>query len=115
MGKFINRLNDMFSGVTYDLPLFTTVYEFNNKRGELTYENKLLKGTNKPIRQDVMVLVSANMNSIIDLINDDTPLSVGDIDGLRQDIMDHSLMKVRECQSGLPFYDFDFVKLMTNK
>ena len=111
MGKFINRLNDMFSEVTYDLPLFTTVYENGIKRGELTYENKVLHGTNKPIRQDVMVLLSANMNSIIELINENTPLSDGDIDELRNDIMSHSLQKVRECKLTLPSYDFDFIKL----
>jgi hypothetical protein len=102
MGKFINRLNDMFSEVVYDLPLFTTVYEFNNKRGEITYEQKNMVGQNKPIRQNVLILVSANMDGIIDQINNITPLSEDDFNEIRKDIMENSLNHVKNYQINNP-------------
>ena len=92
----------MFSEVVYDLPLFTTVYEFNNKRGEITYEQKNMVGQNKPIRQNVLILVSANMDGIIDQINNITPLSEDDFNKIRKDIMENSLNHVKNYQINNP-------------
>jgi hypothetical protein len=92
----------MFSEVVYDLPLFTTVYEFNNKRGEITYEQKNMVGQNKPIRQNVLILVSANMDGIIDQINNITPLSEDDFNEIRKDIMENSLNHVKNYQINNP-------------
>lgn len=98
MEKFINRLNDMFSHVREEFPLFTTVYEYDGKKGEITYEQSSIVGKIKPIRQNVLIMVSANMTEIIDMINSQTPLSEGDYENIRREIMDHSMNMVKNYQ-----------------
>jgi hypothetical protein len=47
-------------------------------------------GLKKPIRQEFLITLSANMTRIIDSINNESPLTEDDIDEIRQDIMEHS-------------------------
>jgi hypothetical protein len=59
-------------------------------------------GQNKPIRQNVLILVSANMDGIIDQINNITPLSEDDFNEIRKDIMENSLNHVKNYQINNP-------------
>lgn len=90
MSKFINRLNDMFSHVESEYPLFTTIYEHNGSRGEVNYELTHMVGLKKPIKQEFLITLSANMTRIIDEINKDSPLTEEDMGEIRYDIMEHS-------------------------
>lgn len=80
----------MFSHVESESPLFTTIYEHNGSRGEVNYELTNMVGLKKPIRQEFLITLSANMKRIIDEINKETPLSEEDMDEIRHDIMEHS-------------------------
>ena len=90
MSKFINRLNDMFSHVESEYPLFTTIYEHNGSRGEVNYELTHMVGVKKPIKQEFLITLSANMTRIIDEINKDSPLTEEDMGEMKYDIMEHS-------------------------
>ena len=99
MSKFINRLNDMFSHVDAEPPLFTTIYEHNGARGEVNYELTHMVGLKKPIKQEFLITLSANMTRIIGEINNDSPLTEEDMGEIRQDIMEHSKNMVNNYQS----------------
>ena len=99
MSKFINRLNVMFSHVEAEPPLFTTIYDYEGARGEVNYELTHMVGVKKPIKQEFLITLSANMTRIIDEINKDSPLTEEDIDEIRYDIMEHSKNMVNNYQS----------------
>ncbi len=98
MSKFINRLNDMFSHVESEYPLFTTIYEHNGARGEVNYELTHMVGLKKPIKQEFLITLSANMTRIIDSINNESPLSEDDMGEISHDIMEHSKNMVNNYQ-----------------
>jgi hypothetical protein len=56
-------------------------------------------GVKKPIKQEFLITLSANMTRIIDTINNESPLTEGDIDEIRHDIMEHSKNMVYNYQS----------------
>ena len=80
----------MFSHVDAEPPLFTTIYEHNGARGEVNYELTHMVGLKKPIKQEFLITLSANMTRIIDTINNESPLTEDDMGEIRQDIMEHS-------------------------
>jgi len=98
MSKFINRLNDMFSHVESEYPLFTTIYEHNGARGEVNYELTHMVGLKKPIKQEFLITMSANMTRIIDSINNESPLTEDDMGEISHDIMEHSKNMVNNYQ-----------------
>jgi hypothetical protein len=89
----------MFSHVESEFPLFTTVYEYNGVRGEVNYELTKMVGLKKPIKQEFLITLSANMTRIIGKINDETPLSEDDLSIIRRDIMEHAKSMVRNYQN----------------
>ena len=89
----------MFSHVESEYPLFTTIYEHNGLRGEVNYELTHMVGLKKPIRQEFLITLSANMTRIIDTINNETPLTEEDMGEIRYDIMEHSKNMVNNYQS----------------
>ena len=80
----------MFSHVESEYPLFTTIYEHNGLRGEVNYELTHMVGVKKPIKQEFLITLSANMTRIIDEINKDSPLTEEDMGEMKYDIMEHS-------------------------
>ena len=80
----------MFSHVESEYPLFTTIYEHNGSRGEVNYELTHMVGVKKPIKQEFLITLSANMTRIIDEINKDSPLTEEDMGEMKYDIMEHS-------------------------
>ena len=80
----------MFSHVDAEPPLFTTIYEHNGARGEVNYELTHMVGLKKPIKQEFLITMSANMTRIIGEINNESPLSEDDMDEIKYDIMEHS-------------------------
>ena len=80
----------MFSHVESEHPLFTTIYEHNGLRGEVNYELTHMVGVKKPIKQEFLITLSANMTRIIDEINKDSPLTEEDMGEMKYDIMEHS-------------------------
>ena len=47
-------------------------------------------GVKKPIKQEFLITLSANMTRIIDEINKDSPLTEEDMGEMKYDIMEHS-------------------------
>jgi hypothetical protein len=90
----------MFSHVESEYPLFTTIYEHNGARGEVNYELTHMVGLKKPIKQEFLITLSANMTRIIDEINKDFPLTEEDMGEMKYDIMEHSKNMVYNYQSG---------------
>ena len=88
----------MFSHVESEFPLFTTVYEINGVRGEVNYELTHMVGVKKPIKQEFLITLSANMTRIIDSINNESPLTEDDMGEIRHDIMEHSKNMVNNYQ-----------------
>ena len=66
-------------------------YHGDNTYGHCIYKKLDLTGSNKPIRQSVMLLTHCQMGGIIDNINKKSPLGEGDHDNLSKEIREHSL------------------------
>jgi len=88
----------MFSHVESEYPLFTTIYEHNGARGEVNYELTHMVGLKKPIKQEFLITMSANMTRIIDTINNESPLSEDDMEEISHDIMEQSKNMVNTYQ-----------------
>ena len=88
----------MFSHVESEFPLFTTIYEHNGARGEVNYELTHMVGVKKPIKQEFLITLSANMTRIIGEINNESPLTEDDMGEIRHDIMEHSKNMVNSYQ-----------------
>ena len=65
-------------------------YEDNTHYGHCIYRSLQLTGNNKPIRQSALLMTHCQMGEIIDSINETTPLSDEDHDGLSKEIREHS-------------------------
>ena len=65
-------------------------YQGDNSFGHCIYKKLDLTGNNKPIRQSVMLLTHCQMGEIINSINETTPLTDEDHDGLSKEIREHS-------------------------
>ena len=66
-------------------------YHGNNTYGHCIYKKLDLTGSNKPIRQSVMLLTHCQMGEIIDEINKETPLKDMNSSDLSNEIRNHSL------------------------
>jgi hypothetical protein len=85
---YLNRFN---TDVTRNGEDFIVNYQGENRYGHCIYRRLDLTGSNKPIRQSVMLLTHCQMGDIIDDINETTPLTEKDHDGLSKEIREHSL------------------------
>jgi hypothetical protein len=65
-------------------------YEDDTHYGHCIYRSIQLTGSNKPIRQSVLLMTHCQMGEIIDSINETTPLTEEDHDGLSKEIREHS-------------------------
>ena len=65
-------------------------YEDDSHYGHCIYRSIQLTGSNKPIRQSVLLMTHCQMGEIIDSINETTPLTEEDHDGLSKEIREHS-------------------------
>ena len=70
--------------VTYCHPTFP------HFSGVCEYEEKIITGVNKPIRQRVMILVNCEMGDVIEYIHKKSPLSSEDLVLINKLIRDHS-------------------------
>jgi hypothetical protein len=65
-------------------------YEDSTHYGHCIYRSLQLTGSNKPIRQSVLLMTHCQMGEIIDSINETTPLTEEDHEGLSKEIREHS-------------------------
>ena len=65
-------------------------YQDNTHYGHCIYKSMELTGNNKPIRQSVLLMTHCQMGGIIDSINNETPLTEEDHEGLSKEIREHS-------------------------
>ena len=66
-------------------------YHGDNTYGHCIYKKLDLTGSNKPIRQSVMLLTHCQMGEIIDETNKETPLKDMNSSDLSNEIRNHSL------------------------
>ncbi len=78
------RENNGTKIVTYSHPTFP------HFSGTCEYEEKILSGVNKPIRQRIMILVNCEMGDVIEFIHKKSPLSSEDLMLINRLIRDHS-------------------------
>ncbi len=84
-------LNNFRTDVTRHGDDYIVNYEGDDSYGHCIYKQLDLTGSNKPIRQNVMLLTHCQMGGIIDNINKKSPLGEGDHDNLSKEIREHSL------------------------
>jgi hypothetical protein len=84
-------LNKFSTSVTKNGEDFIVNYEGDDSYGHCIYRQLDMTGSNKPIRQSVMLLTHCQMGEIIDVINKKSPLKEGDHDNLSKEIREHSL------------------------
>lgn len=82
--------------VTNEPPRYTVTYIKGDYKGTCIYEKVDKVGTNKPIRQTILILTEANMGEIIDYWNLKSPLNEQNIDEVSQTIRTHSRQMVGE-------------------
>ena len=75
-------------------------YEDNTHYGHCIYKNMQLMGNNKPIRQSILLMTHCQMGGIIDSINEESPLSEKDHEGLSKEIREHSYNVLTSYLSG---------------
>jgi hypothetical protein len=71
-------------------------YHGDNTYGHCIYKKLDLTGSNKPIRQSVMLLTHCQMGEIIEEINKETPLKDMNSSDLSNEIRNHSLSTLTE-------------------
>ena len=68
---------------------YIIIYKINDYIGGCTYKELYTKSKLQP--QPIFILTEVSMTSIISYINEQSPLSDGDLPGLQMDIRNHSL------------------------
>ena len=71
----------------------SVIYEhptFPHFSGVCEYEEKIITGVNKPIRQRVLILVNCEMGDVIEYIHKKSPLTSEDLMLINKLIRDHS-------------------------
>ena len=84
-------LNNFRTDVTRNGEDFIVNYEGDDSYGHCIYRQLDMTGSNKPIRQSVMLLTHCQMGDIINHINKKSPLGEWDHDNLSREIREHSL------------------------
>ena len=79
---------------------FIVNYEDDTHYGHCIYRTMELTGNKKPIRQSVLLMTHCQMGGIIDSINNQTPLTEEDHEGLSKEIREHSLSTLTTWLSG---------------
>ena len=85
MYMYLTGFNCTVSGGN-ESSLYNILYKGKTSIGCITYEVVKLSGKNKPIVQDVMLLVKSEMGDIIDEINSISPLNEDDFNSLQMEI-----------------------------
>ncbi len=83
-------LNKFSTSVNKNGDDYIVNYEDSTHYGHCIYRSLQLTGSNKPIRQSVLLMTHCQMGEIIDSINETTPLTEEDHEGLSKEIREHS-------------------------
>ena len=87
--SFTNLPKDHLNSETEN-HIYEVRYEGKVSNGSVTYRRIKLKGQQKPIVQDILVLEKSDMNQIIEEINSLSPLNESDLHTLQLEIRTHS-------------------------
>ena len=87
MLKYLNKFSTSVEKKGED---YIVNYEDENHYGHCIYRQIQVTGSNKPIRQSVLLMTHCQMGNIIDSINDRKPLTDKDHDKLSMEIREHS-------------------------
>jgi len=79
--------------------------EVRYREGEFTgvcvYENVIMKGTSKPLKQKVLLLTECEMGDIIEYLHKKSPMSEKDFNSVTMGIREDSLRRVNKFLSSL--------------
>lgn len=89
-------LNKFSTRVSQNEDDYIVHYEKEESYGHCIYKNLKLKGNNKPLNQNVLLLTHCQMGDIIDRINNDTPLTENDYLSITSEIRNHSLTTLND-------------------
>jgi hypothetical protein len=87
--SFTNLPKDHLNSETEN-HIYEVRYKGEKGVGSVTYRRIKLRGQQKPIVQDILVLEKSDMNQIIEEINSSTPLKEEDMSSLQLEIRTHS-------------------------
>ena len=93
-------LNEFDIVVTNESPKYVVTYIKGDYSGTCVYEKVDKVGSNKPIRQTILILTESNMGEVIDYWNLKSPLNEGNYDEVSQAIRIHSRQMVEEYLQG---------------
>ena len=93
-------LNEFDIMVTNESPRYTVTYMRGDYSGSCTYERVEKVGTNKPIRQTILILVESEMGDVIDYWNLQQPLNEENYDEVSTSIRNHSRQVLSEYLQG---------------
>jgi glucosamine 6-phosphate synthetase-like amidotransferase/phosphosugar isomerase protein len=85
---------------------YIITYKKDEYMGNVIYRKYNNRGTNKPIRQDVYMIISSDMGDVIEYINKISPLTDGDITNINKIIRDDSLTRLTEYLTSVPLRNF---------
>jgi hypothetical protein len=94
-------LEDFITEVSKVNEEYVVKYSKGEFKGECRYKMMELMGTNKPIRQNPMLLTHCDMGDIIEKLHLEHTLSSEDFHSLSMDIREHSLKRLNEFLSVL--------------
>ena len=89
-----NLLSPFNVNITESGNSYTITYKKDEYVGSIIYGESVIRGVNKPIRQKVYTITSADMGDVIEYINKISPLTDGDIQSINKIIRDDSLKRL---------------------
>ena len=93
-------LEDFNIVITEETPRIVVDYILEGYTGRCVYEKVEKMGTNKPIRQTILVLTEADMGEVIDYWNFKSPLNEENYNDVSTSIRNHSRQMVEEYVQG---------------
>ena len=96
MFQSINQLSPFNTNIISSGDSYIITYKKDEYEGNVIYKESIIRGTNKPIRQKVYMIISSDMGDVIEYINKISPLSDGDITNINKIIRDDSLYRLQQ-------------------
>lgn len=97
--------NNILKGISSDVEKSGEKIEVRYREGEFTgvciYEEVIMGGVNKPIKQKVLLLVDSDMGDIIEYLHKKSPMSEKDFQSVTMGIREDSLERVKNYLSSL--------------
>jgi len=94
--NYMEILNDFNVEIQDESPMITVNYINGNYSGTCVYDVVEKVGTNKPIKQTILILTHSDMGEVIDYWNTKVKLNDDNYNEVSSSIRNHSRQKVEE-------------------